>query len=153
MARKAKAVAARPAAAAPRSLAWAQGLLCGALVAMAPALAVLLGVLAAPVWLGFALERAAGRPVLRCVALCTAAACVGPVRAFWSGGHGMGAALALVTDGRVVAATWGAGAAGWVLVELCPLGARLALEATTQARIVRLRARRTQLAKAWGMEA
>ncbi len=120
---------------------------------MAPALAVLLGVLAAPALLGFALERAAGRPVFRSLGLCTAAACVAPVRACWSGGHGMGAALALVTDTRVVAAAWGAGAAGWVLAELCPLGVRLALEVTTQARIVRLRARRAQLAKAWGMEA
>ncbi|MDE2007521.1 MAG: hypothetical protein KGI51_13205 [Rhodospirillales bacterium] len=137
---------------APRSLAWAQGLLCGALVALAPALAVLIAVLAAPSVLALALERAAGRPVLRGVALCNASATVGPVRAFWAAGHGMGAAGAILGAPRVLAIAWGAGAAGWLLAELCPLGLRLALEIAAASRAARLRARREALTRAWELE-
>ncbi len=120
-------------AGAPRSLAWAQGLLCGALVALAPALAVLLAVLLAPSLLALGLDRAAGRPVLRSVALCNASGCVGPVRALWAGGHGLGAATALLGDPRLLATAWAAGAAGWLLAELCPLGLRLVLEGAAAA--------------------
>ena len=110
-----------------RSLAWVQGLACGALVAMAPGFAVLGGVLGAPCWVALALDRAAGRPVLRSVALCNAAACVAPVRAFWAGGHGLDAAWAVV-------------------------GAPLVLEAAAAAQAVRLRARRAAVAKEWALE-
>lgn len=137
---------------APRSLAWAQGLACGALVALAPGLAVLLGVLLAPSMLALALERTAGRPVLRGVALCNATACVGPVRAFWAGGHGLGAATAVLAMPRPLAIAWGTGAAGWLLAELCPLGLRLILDAQAAARSARLRARRAELAAGWEME-
>ena len=137
---------------APRSLAWAQGLLCGALVALAPGLAVLLAVLAAPSLLALALERTAGRPVLRGVALCNATACVGPVRALWADGHGMGMATALLGNPRLLAIAWGTGAAGWLLAEICPLGLRLVLEGQAAARAARLRARRAELAAAWEME-
>jgi hypothetical protein len=137
---------------APRSLAWVQGLLCGALVAMAPALAMLLAVLLAPSLLALALERTAGRPVLRSVALCNASGCVGPVRALWAGGHGLGAAMALLGDPRLLATAWAAGAAGWLLAELCPLGLRLALEAMATAQAARLRARRARLTQAWSLE-
>jgi hypothetical protein len=142
------AVAVRP----PRSLAWVQGLLCGALVAMAPALAVLLGVLLAPSLLALALERSSGRPVLRGVALWNASACVSPVRVLWSGGHGLGAAMALLGDTRLLATAWAAGAMGWLLAELCPLGLRLALDATAAAQAARLRARRARLAGEWSLE-
>lgn len=136
---------------APRSLAWTQGLLCGALVAMAPALAVLLAVLLAPSLLALALERSAGRPVLRSVMLCNASGCVAPVRALWAGGHGVAAATALLADPRLLAIAWAAGAAGWLLAELCPLGLRLALDAMAAAQAARLRARRARLVEAWSL--
>ena len=135
-----------------RSLAWVQGLACGALVAMAPGFAVLGGVLGAPSWVALALDRATGRPVLRSVALCNAAACVAPVRAFWAGLHGLDAAWAVVGAPLVLVLAWGAGAAGWALAELCPLGVRLVLEAAAAARAVRLRARRAAVAKEWALE-
>ncbi|MGH7043439.1 MAG: hypothetical protein ACREFY_15115 [Acetobacteraceae bacterium] len=138
-----------PAASTPRSLAWAQGLLCGALIAMAPALAVLLAVLLLPSLLALALERSSGRPVLRSVALCNASSCVAPVRVLWAGGHGLAAALALLGDPRLLATAWAAGAAGWLLAELCPLGLRLVLEAAAAAQAGRLRARRGRLTEEW----
>jgi hypothetical protein len=133
-------------------LAWVEGLLCGALVSMAPALAVLLGALLAPTLVALWLERASGRPVLRSVALSNASGCVAPVRALWSGGHGVSAALALLADPRLLATAWAAGAAGWLLAELCPLGLRLALDAAAAAQTVRLRARRARLMEAWSLD-
>ncbi|MGC8475810.1 MAG: hypothetical protein ACP5NP_05600 [Acetobacteraceae bacterium] len=153
MARKKPPSAPAPRAEAPpRSLAWLQGLACGALVAMAPGFAVLGGVLGAPAWVALALDRAPGRPVLRSVALCNAAACVAPVRAFWAGGHGMDAAWAVVGGPIILALAWSAGAAGWALAELCPLAVRLVLEAVTTAQSLRLRARRAAVAKEWALE-
>ena len=134
---------------APRSLTWVQGLLCGALVAMTPALAVLLAVLLGPSLLALALERSPGRPVLRSVALCNATGCVAPVRALWAGGHGLAAASTLLASPRLLATAWAAGAAGWLLAELCPLGLRLVLEATAAAQAARLRIQRGRLAEAW----
>ena len=131
------------------SLAWLQGLLCGGMVALAPALALLLGVLAAPSLLVLAFDRSPGRPALRAVALCNLAACVGPVRAFWSSGHRLPAGLALIADPRVLGLAWAAGAAGWLLGECLPLAIRVLLEATTAARAARLRARLAQIDKAW----
>ena len=136
----------------PRSLAWAQGLLCGALVALTPALAVLLGVLLAPSLLALALERASSRPVLRSVALCNACGCAGPVRALWAGGHGLAAATALLADPRLLATAWAAGAAGWLLAELCPLGLRLVLEGMAATQAARLRARRARLTAEWALD-
>ena len=126
--------------------------MCGALVAIAPALALLLAVLLGPSLLALALERAAGRPVLRSVVLCNAAGCVAPVRALWAGGHNLAAAEALLGDSRLLAIAWAAGAVGWVLAELCPLGVRLVLEAAAGAQMVRLRARRARLAETWSLE-
>ncbi len=150
--RKARRRAAEQGASPPRSLTWLQGLLCGALVAMAPALAVLLTVLLAPSLLALALERASGRPVLRSVALCNASGCVAPVRALWAGGHGLAAATALLGDPRLLATAWVAGAAGWLLAELCPFGLRLVLDAAAAAQAARLRARRGRLAAEWSLE-
>ena len=133
------------------SLAWLQGLLCGGMVALAPALALLLGALAAPGLLALAFDRAPGRPVLRAVALCNLSACVGPVRAFWSSGHRLGAGLALIGDPRVLGLAWAAGAAGWLLCECLPLAVRVLLEAVTAARAARLRARRGRIGEAWSL--
>ena len=131
------------------SLAWLQGLLCGGMVALAPALALLLGALAAPGLLALAFDRSPGRPVLRAVALCNLSACVGPVRAFWASGHRLGAGLALIGDPRVLGLAWAAGAAGWLLGECLPLAIRVLLEAVTAARAARLRARRGRIGEAW----
>jgi len=66
-----------------RSLAWLQGLVVGALVALATSTALLLAVLLAPAMVAFIFDRAPGRPVARSVALCGMAACVGPELALW----------------------------------------------------------------------
>ena len=142
---------ARPAAGAG-SLIWAQGLACGGVLAFAPALAVLLAALFWPTVVAFARDGSLGRPNARCVALCTAAASVGPARSAWLGGFGLDAVLVLATDWHVLATAWCAAAGGWLLADLAPLAAGAALEMAAKARAARLRAERTRLRALWGWD-
>jgi hypothetical protein len=136
-----------------RSWAWLQGLGCGALAALVPGMAVLLAMLLLPAGLALLYDRQGGRPVARTVLLFGAAGAVRPVAALWAAGNNLAAALALLGDLRVVGTAWSAAAAGWILAELAPVAALLVLEATTQARVVRLRAERRKLAEEWGFDA
>ena len=131
------------------SLIWLQGLLCGALVAVATPLAMMLAVLLAPVAAAAMVDRQPGRPSVRAVLLCGISACVQPLRRLWVGEHTIAASLAIVGDPRVIALAWAAAAGGWMLAELAPLGLSLALEAGNRARAVRLRARRERLLEEW----
>ncbi len=132
------------------SLIWAQGLACGGVIAFAPSLLVLLAMLFWPVAVAFAKDGTPGRPSARGVALCTAAASVGPIRSAWSGGLGLDVTLSLATDPHVLATAWCAAAAGWLLTELAPFGARALLETVSRGRAARLRAERTRLLAQWG---
>ncbi len=140
---------------APRqhSLIWLQGLLCGALATLATPTALLLAVLLAPAWAAMLLDRQPGRPIARCIALCGMAAAVGPLRTLWTSGHSMAGATALLADLRVLGTAWSAAAAGWLLAEAAPVAVRAVLEAVSLSRAAQLRAARTRLIEAWGIEA
>lgn len=149
---KVGAAAAAPAAAARSgaSMLWLQGLLCGAMVALAGPLALLLAALLAPAGLAAFFDQQSGKPMARCVLLFGLGACIGPVQRLWSSGQGLPQALALLAEPRVIAIAWGAAAGGWILSELAPLAVRLVWDASARSRIARLRARRERLAEAWG---
>ena len=134
------------------SLIWMQGLACGTLVALVPAMAVLLGVLLAPALVALALDQEPGRPVGRSALLCALAGAIGPVRALWAAGHGVDAALALLSGLGPIGIAWAAAAAGWLMAELIPLLARLGLEALAGTRLIALRATRTRHLAEWGGE-
>lgn len=133
-----------------RSLVWLQGLACGAVVALAPGLALLGGVLLAPGLVALVLDREPARPLARCVLLMGLATCVPPLRLIWPQPQSVSTALALAGDMRVLGTAWSAAAAGWLLAELAPLGTRLVLEAMARSRIARLRAERAALVESWG---
>jgi hypothetical protein len=130
---------------------WAQGLLCGGLVALLPPTALLLGVLLGPALLALFLDRQPGKPIARSVLLCTLAASVKPVRVLWGAGHSMAASMAVATDPDVIGTAWFAAAAGWLLAELAPIGVRVVLEAISRSQAARLRAARAALAEEWGL--
>ena len=134
------------------SFVWLQGLACGAVVTLAPAAALLLGVLLGPAALALVLDPQPGRPVARAVLLCSAAACVEPLRALWAAGHTTQASLALLGDFGLVGTAWSAAAAGWLLVELAPVLTRVVLEAHSRAKAARLRAARARLGEEWGSD-
>jgi len=134
------------------SMVWLQGLTCGAVVTLAPGVAVLLGLLLGPGLLALLLDREAGRPMARCVLLMGLATCVQPLRALWSDGQSLAVALALAGDLQVMGTAWSAAAAGWLMAELAPLGTRLVLEALARSRAAKLRSERDRLLAAWGGE-
>jgi hypothetical protein len=144
----------RAMAGAPRrhSFVWLQGLGCGAVVTLVPALALLLGALLLPGGLAVLYDRLGGRSVARTVLLCGSAACVAPGLALWGAGNGMDASLALISDIRVVGTAWSMAAAGWLLAELAPVVVLVVLEAATRTRALHLRAERDKIATEWGFE-
>jgi len=134
------------------SLAWLQGLGCGAVVALVPAMALLLGVLLLPGLLAVLYDRQPGRPVARTVLMCGTAASIAPVLALWGAGTTIDACVGLLGDLRVTGTAWSAAAVGWILAELAPVVALVVLEAITAARTARLREARDKLAAEWGFE-
>lgn len=133
-------------------LPWAQGLACGAILAFAPGIALLLLLLFWPVLVAFVSDKAPGRPMARAVALCAAAASVAPVHAAWNAGFEIQASLAETADWSTLALSWCAAGAGWTLSLLAPLAVRAGLELTSASRVARLRAERARLLAAWRID-
>ncbi|MBN9510402.1 MAG: hypothetical protein J0I21_14980 [Alphaproteobacteria bacterium] len=132
---------------------WLGGLACGAVITLATPTAVLAGLLLAPAGLAWVLDRAPDRPTARPMLLCGLAATVQPMATLWLTGHGMETALATAADLATLAVAWAAQAAGWLLSELAPFVAGLAIEARARARGAKLRAERRRLEEEWGLPA
>ncbi|HUD60048.1 MAG TPA: hypothetical protein VMQ99_11150 [Acetobacteraceae bacterium] len=135
-----------------RSMVWLQGLLCGAMVTLATPTALLLGVLLGPALLALVLDRQAGRPTARSIALCSMAASIEPLRSLWMADHSMATALALLGNLEIIGAAWSAAAGGWLLAEVMPIAVRAMLETTSRARAAHLRAARTRLMEEWRLD-
>jgi hypothetical protein len=128
---------------------WLQGLGCGLLATLATPIAVLAGLLLAPALMAMALDRAPQRPVARALLLIGLAASAQPLENLWALGHQMTTALDLLANPAVLARAWGAQALGWLVLELGPVLAILAVEATIAARRARLKATRRHYEEAW----
>ncbi len=135
-----------------RSLTWLSGLACGVLTAVAPGLAILCLGLLAPALVALWFDREVGRPTARTVLTCGLAGCVKPVITLWNAGQAFQTALALVFDPAILAPAWAAAAAGWLGIQLAPLGVRSGLEAAALTRAARLRAARGRIAEAWDID-
>lgn len=135
------------------SLVWLQGLLCGAMAALATPTALLLAVLLGPALLAILLDHEPGRPRARSIALCSLAAAIDPLRTLWTAGHTIATATALLSNVRVVGMAWSAAAAGWLLAEIIPIGVRAALDGVSVARASRLNTERARLIEIWGLNA
>ena len=131
------------------SLIWLQGLLCGALVALAPGVAVLLATFLGPAIAGAMFDREPGKPRARAALLFSIASCVAPVRTLWSGSGDMGAALSLALSPDILVRTWIAGGTGWVLAELAPIALRALVAFTDRTRKSRLEALQKKLKEEW----
>jgi hypothetical protein len=122
------------------------------MVALVPAVALLLGVLLAPGLAALLLDRQPGRPTARTVLLCGAAASVGAVRDLWNLGQNVSESLMLLGDITNIGTAWSAAAGGWLVAELLPVGVRAVLEAASIARAARLRSVRAKLVEDWGSD-
>ena len=135
-----------------RSVVWLSGLACGVLAAIAPGIATVAAGLLAPGVVALRLDREPGRPVARTVLTCGLAGCVHPVITLWNIGQSFETAIAIVTDPTTVGIAWSAAAAGWLLTQIAPLAVRVALETVALARSSRLRAARSRIVEAWGLD-
>lgn len=134
-----------------RSLGWMQGLICGGLVAWLPAMATLAAILLAPALTAYLADRNPSRVVGRAVLLFGAAIVPHSLIALWHAGSGMAASFGMAGDMRRVATAWAVQAAGWLMVELAPVLARLVLDTRAKARIVTLRRQRARLEDEWAL--
>lgn len=130
------------------SLIWLQGLLCGALVALAPSMAVLLAVFLGPAIAAAMFDREPGKPRARAAFLLTASSCIEPVQNLWSGSGDMGTVLSLAPN--TLLRTWIAAGTGWALAELGPIVFRAAVTFNDRRRRSRLEALREKLKEEWG---
>jgi hypothetical protein len=130
---------------------WLHGLVCGAILMLAPPTAVLAVALLAPGLLAWCLEGDRRRPVARTMLLCGLAASVQPIRLFWGSGGGLEAAFGLALDLSVADPAWAAASGGWLLAQLVPLVIQLILQGGDHARRARLRRNRQALAEEWGL--
>jgi hypothetical protein len=99
---------------------WLQGLACGALLAFAPAMALLLGVLLAPAIACFAADMEQGRGATRSVAIACVAGALSPAWHLWLAGNAFGVAITLLCDPLTLVLAWGAGACAWALCQVVP---------------------------------
>lgn len=131
---------------------WLSGLACGVLAAVTPGIAIVTAGLLAPGIVALRLDHDPGRPTARTVLTCGLAACVQPVITLWNTGQSFATAMAIVTDPGTIGFAWSAAAGGWLLTQLAPLGVRAVLEAAALARATRLRAARSRITEAWGLD-
>ena len=135
----------------PGPAVWLQGLVCGAIVALATPCAVMAGLLLAPGIGALLLDREPGRPAAKVVLLCGAAMAMSPLFALWESGQSVSGAITASADMMLLGGCWAAQGAGWLMVVLTPVFVRLALEAHAQATILRLRAERSRYEAEWGI--
>jgi hypothetical protein len=131
---------------------WLQGLVCGAVLAFATPVAVLVGVMLMPALAASLLDARPGRPVARAVGLAGAAFTVAPLWHLIQGGGGVPAALDVLADPAVLAPAWLAGACGWALCELLPVLLRGVASLNAHARLAALDAEEKALREAWDLE-
>lgn len=130
---------------------WLHGLLCGTLIAVAAPAALLAAVLGLPALLAWLCDRGSGRPTARNLGLAAAAISIPALAAFWHAGHDWAACLDLLSDPSRLALAWAVQAGFWLVGELAPLAIRLALDAGAAAQAARLRARRAEYEREWGL--
>jgi hypothetical protein len=135
-----------------RSVVWLSGLACGVLAAVTPGIAIVVAGLLAPGLVALRLDRDPGRPVARTVLTCGLAGCVQPVITLWNTGQSLATAIAIVSDPATIGFAWSAAAGGWLLTQVTPLAVRAVLEAGALAHATRLRAVRSRIAEAWGLD-
>ena len=124
----------------------------GVLTALSPDIALPLLVLLMPGLLLLVLDRSAGCGIARAVLLFQVAAAVHPVAGAWYGCSGVKGCMSELGAWHRVLAVWLAGAAGWLLTQLLPLGLKLVQDQRLEARKSELSARRAVLVEEWGLE-
>jgi hypothetical protein len=134
------------------SMMWLQGLACGALLAFAPGMAVLLAVLLAPAIAAFAADMEPGRGTTRSVAVACAAGAVSPAWRLWPAGGRMESVLVLLSDPLTIVLAWGSGACAWALCQVAPAILQSVWSVRETVRAHRIEAEMKQIREEWHLE-
>jgi hypothetical protein len=134
------------------SLLWLQGLVCGALLAFATPVALLVCVLMAPGAAASVFDTAPQRAMTRAVCLGCLAFTLGPVWRLLLVGRGMTEAVDMLLDPAIVGPAWLAGACGWALCELLPVVLRSLADARAASRIAALQNEEAELKEQWDIK-
>ncbi len=146
MARAAKPVAADK----PGRSIWLQGLLCGAIASALPATAVLAVILLAPtVLIAVMVDRSPARTTARTMLMMGLMVAAHGINQLWHGPNTVVASLDIAANLRLTASAWGLQGLGWLLTEVAPILAELALDAKAGARLAVLQRRRAALDHEW----
>jgi len=131
---------------------WLQGLACGALLAFAPGMALLLGVLFAPVFASLATDREKGHGVTRSVAIACAAGALSPAWHLWLAENQISAALVLLSDPLSLTLAWGGGACAWSLCQVVPAILQNVWAVREAVRAHKIEAEMKQLRENWHLD-
>lgn len=142
---------AKAARAAAGSGLWLSGLACGAVLAFAPALAVLAAALLAPAGIAAVLESHTGRPVTRAMALSGGTFVLAPCWRLVREGLTMTNVLDQLADPLTAGAAWFAGIVGWALCELLPVALQAASDLRVAARVKHLEDTAKSLRASWDL--
>jgi len=134
------------------SLLWLQGLVCGALLAFATPVALLVCVLMAPGAAASVFDTAPQRAMTRAVCLGCLAFTLGPVWRLILLGRGMTEAVDMLLDPAIVGPAWLAGACGWALCELLPVVLRSFADVRAASRIAALQKEEAELKEQWDIK-
>lgn len=131
---------------------WLIGVLCGVLLAAAPAYALLLGGFLLPGLATWAVARQHPGRIAQTMLLFGSALTVNRIRTLWESGGGLEVAGTLLADPLSLAMAWFAAAFGWALTELLPLAVGAVLEIEAQRQSLGLRRARRQVREGWRLD-
>lgn len=104
---------------------WSHGLICGAALAWLPGYSLLIGVLLFPLLLVSFTGLIKDQSVVRIMLPYGFAALVHPLHMLWLEDGSFDAAVNLLLDPMTSVVAWGAAAAGWFVLEVSLMGAKL----------------------------
>ncbi len=131
---------------------WLQGLVCGALLAFAPAMALLLAVLMAPAMASMAADLEKSRGTTRSVTIACAAGALAPAWHLWLAHDEIGATLVLLSDPLNLLLAWGGGASAWALCQVVPALLQSVWSVRETVRSHKIQAEMKQIREEWHLE-
>lgn len=128
---------------------WMHGLLCGAALAWLPGYSLLAGVLFLPVIAVFFLLETQSMERARMMLPYVFAAAIHPWHVLWDADGSLDVMASLLLDPRTCLLSWGAAAAGWLVLEMTLFMARLYRQYRANRHKTAIEARLKQIEEEW----
>lgn len=128
------------------------GVIAGLVVSMTPDIALPLAILLLPGLIYLVVDRSSGWAVARTILLFQAAACVRPISQSWFECAGIDSCMSMLADVAVILRVWLAGAVGWIVSQILPLGLKLLNDMRLQRYRAEVERRRLQVKTEWGLD-